>query len=113
MRFLVDANIPIGIPELSDNQFLYVYNWNENASDSEIWNYALENDLIIITRDSDFYYRYITSKHFPKVIFLQLQQLSKQGIKDFFSKNWIEISLLIEKADMLIVDLERIQLINK
>jgi hypothetical protein len=36
MKFLVDANIPKGIPEFEGQNFLHVYVWGDGASDTEI-----------------------------------------------------------------------------
>jgi predicted nuclease of predicted toxin-antitoxin system len=36
-------------------------------SDGDIWNYAIDNNLTIITKDVDFYYRYLSSSKSPKL----------------------------------------------
>jgi predicted nuclease of predicted toxin-antitoxin system len=113
MKFLVDANIPKGIAEFEGADFMYVYQWGDGASDTEIWDYSIKHNLIIITRDSDFYFRMITSIDFPKVIFLNLQQINKPTFKLFINENWNKILSLIADFDMLIIDLENIQLIKK
>lgn len=113
MKFLLDANIPKGIAEFQGDEFMQVYQWGDGATDTEIWNYAIENNLIIITRDTDFYYRLITASIFPKIIFLNLQQLNKSDFKKFIQNKWNDIVSMIKDADMLIVDLDTIQLIKK
>lgn len=40
------------------------------AEDSEVWQYALDNDLTIVTKDSDFHIRSILDGHPPKVIWI-------------------------------------------
>ncbi len=40
------------------------------AEDSEVWQYALANELTIVTKDSDFHVRSILDGHPPKVIWI-------------------------------------------
>ena len=40
------------------------------AEDSEVWQYALDHELTIVTKDSDFHVRSILDGHPPKVIWI-------------------------------------------
>jgi predicted nuclease of predicted toxin-antitoxin system len=42
------------------------------ASDLEVWQYARENGLVIVSKDSDFSQRSLVVGHPPKVIWLRL-----------------------------------------
>lgn len=55
MKFLVDVNLPKYFNFFNKSDFIFVVDINEKMSDREIWNYALDNRFIIITKDSDFY----------------------------------------------------------
>jgi len=39
-----------------------------DSSDTEIWNYARENDFVIVSKDADFHQRSFTKGFPPKVI---------------------------------------------
>lgn len=56
-KFLVDVNLPKKFKFFNTEQFIHVVDINPKMKDSEIWDYALSNDLIILTKDSDFYLR--------------------------------------------------------
>lgn len=43
----------------------------ESASDEQVWNYARESGLTIVTKDADFHDRVILSGFPPKVIWLR------------------------------------------
>ncbi len=40
------------------------------SEDSEVWQYALDHELTIVTKDSDFHVRSILDGHPPKVIWI-------------------------------------------
>ncbi len=56
MRFLVDANLPRNLKWFNAPDFTFAADWGDGFPDREIWDYALKNDLIIVTRDSDYFY---------------------------------------------------------
>lgn len=52
----------------------------ENYTDSEIWEYAKENDYVIVTFDSDFYDLSIMQGIPPKIIWLRIGNTSTGNI---------------------------------
>ena len=82
MRLLLDANLSwrmIAILKLHFDDCFHVDSIGLTipAKDSEIWDYAKKNDLIIITNDEDFI-DFINVKGFPpKVVLLKTGNQSK------------------------------------
>ena len=76
MKLLLDANISWRLLSSLKNHFsncLHVDNIEISipASDTEIWNYALANNLVIVTNDDDFL-NFSNMKGFPpKVVLLR------------------------------------------
>lgn len=56
-KYLVDVNLPKKFKFFNTEQFIHVVDIKPKMKDSEVWDYALSNDLIIVTKDSDFYLR--------------------------------------------------------
>ena len=56
-KYLVDVNLPQYFSHFNSPEFEFVADINLRLSDSEIWEYAKENRLIILTKDSDFYFK--------------------------------------------------------
>jgi len=52
-------------------------------SDTEIWNYALKNELVILTKDTDFYNRFLISSTAPKIIYFQLGDFSLKQLYQY------------------------------
>lgn len=73
------------------------------AKDSELWNYALQEQFTIVTNDEDFLH-FITVKGFPpKVILLRIGNQSSKNIEALLIKHKEAIAALTvsEEYDLL------------
>lgn len=59
--FLFDENLPVNIQFSPSLPLVHVTDLSASLSDTEIWEYAKENDLAIVSKDADFSDRIITS----------------------------------------------------
>lgn len=71
-------------------------------TDSEIWNYAIEKNLIILTKDVDFFNRLLVSENPPKVIYFQLGNYSLKQLHNYFESNWDKIIMEINNSKLII-----------
>ena len=71
-------------------------------TDTEIWNYAIEKNLVILTKDVDFYNRFLVSENTPKVIYFQLGNYSLKQLYSYFELNWIKIQKEISTSRHII-----------
>ena len=55
LSFLVDVNLPKYFSFFNNTNFIFVSDINLQMTDTEIWNHALENNFVILTKDVDFY----------------------------------------------------------
>jgi predicted nuclease of predicted toxin-antitoxin system len=97
MKLLLDANISWRLVTVLKEYFdecLHVDNIPElevPAKDSEIWQYAKNNNCIIITRDDDFS-NLINMKGFPpKIVLLKTGNNSKKYTEDVLIRSKQEI----------------------
>jgi predicted nuclease of predicted toxin-antitoxin system len=63
--------------------------------DDEIWNYALINNLIIITKDKDFRLKQLISGSPPKIIHIKFANLVLKDFEKVINSNWNQIEQLI------------------
>jgi len=78
---------------------------NIPAQDIEIWNYALNNNLIIITNDEDFL-NLVNLKGFPpKIILLKTGNQSNSFIETLLIKHKADIQSLHQSDDYGILEL--------
>lgn len=52
--YLIDVNLPYYFPPWKNEDFFFVKDIGEEWKDNQIWKYALENNLIIVIKDTDF-----------------------------------------------------------
>jgi predicted nuclease of predicted toxin-antitoxin system len=96
MKFLVDANLPRKFTWFNTSDFSFAHDWGEAYPDKAIWDYALQNNMVILTRDSDYFYWIIQSKIAPKVVYFKLQQQGRKELEIYFLPHWRKICHLIE-----------------
>jgi len=74
--FLVDVNLPKWFSFFNKENFIHIVDINPFMTDDEIWEYAIKNDKVILTKDTDFYSKSISNVVKPKVIFFQLGNMT-------------------------------------
>ena len=67
-KFLIDVNLPYHLSIWNSDNFIHQKNINDEWFDEQIWVYAKENNLTIITKDVDFSNKMMLNNPPPKVI---------------------------------------------
>ena len=103
MKFLVDENISRKIiPAITawfpDSKHVTDLSL-KNRDDSDIWNYAKENDFSILTKDSDFIEILALEQFPPKIVWVQRGNCSTNVILDIISSNTLRINSFLADAD--------------
>ncbi len=103
MKLLFDQNISFRIIEKISNLFpdsKQVRQINlENCKDLEIWEFAKENDYVIVTFDSDFYDLGMLKGIPPKVIWLRTGNTTTENVSRILMKNHDLIREFAENPD--------------
>jgi predicted nuclease of predicted toxin-antitoxin system len=108
-KYLIDANLPYHFSLWNNEEFIHVFDIDDEMTDEEIWNYAKENDLIIVTKDADFTARILLSKPPPKVIHLKIGNMRIKEFHTFINRNWALILNLIDENKLVKVFNDRIE----
>jgi predicted nuclease of predicted toxin-antitoxin system len=108
-RFLIDANLPYRFAVWRGEAFEHVFDLGKSWSDLEIWRYAQENDLVIVTKDADFSDWIMLSKPPPKVIHLRIGNMRMRDFHPFIQNIWPEALRLIESYALVIVYADKIE----
>jgi predicted nuclease of predicted toxin-antitoxin system len=109
MKYLIDENLPDYLTAWSSEDFIHVTRIAESISDKEIWEYALKNNLIILTKDSDFHEKILYKDPPPKVILFKLGNTSTSYLEEFLSRHWSEIEDQINSVKLVMVFRDRIE----
>lgn len=81
-KYLIDANLPYRFSLWKSDSYIHQNDIDDEWTDTQIWNYAKENNLTIDTKDADFSNRIIFHTPPPKVIHIRFGNLK---IHDFFT----------------------------
>src|SRR5437763_17062131 len=107
MRLLIDANLSPALVSLLEDVFpgsLHVLSIHEeSAEDSDIWDYALKHDLIIVTKDSDFDNMSQLASKSPKIVWLRRGNCSTTDIERIIRSNTDAIQALGDPINELSV----------
>ena len=107
MRFLVDAQLPPALAKLINDQGHTAEHVTDlgmrDANDSAVWDYALEHEAIILTKDEDFAHRRNQPRDTtPIVVWLRVGNTSRKALLDWFKPLLPRIEPLVEQGDRLI-----------
>lgn len=95
MKLLLDENLSRRVVPLLVTDFpgttQIALQGMEQASDSEIWQFARENDFVIVTKDADFYELSLLHGAPPKVIWLKTGNVAKAEIVSVLLGNRVAI----------------------
>ena len=70
---------------------------------------TLENNLVILPRDSDYFHWIIQAKAAPKVVYFKLQQQGRKDLEIYFARHWKQICGLIESHKMVIATIDTLE----
>lgn len=67
-KFLIDANLPYYFRPWHNSNYIHVKDLDDTWNDEEIWEYAIINEFIILSKDSDVSAKLLLKGPPPKVI---------------------------------------------
>ena len=114
MKFLVDANLP---PRLCvwlgarRHEADHVFDRNLlTATDTHLWERGRAENLVIISKDVDFYDRALLFGAPPQVVHIAVGNCSNTGLFDALAYQWDEIERALGAGSRLIsVSLEKLE----
>lgn len=111
-KYLIDANLPRKIKVWQTKDFQFVSEINDEWTDSEIWEYAKHNNLIIVSKDDDFSHRIIVSNPPPKIIHIKIGNMKLRDFEAAIEKVWETAEKLSETHKPVNVFIDRIEAVN-
>jgi len=70
-KFLIDVNLPYYFSLWKSSEYIHQKDINDEWTDSQIWKYAEQNDLTIVSKDGDFSSRVIFHQPPPQVVHIR------------------------------------------
>ena len=112
-QYLVDVNLPKFFRYFNNEHFVHVVDLNPQMSDTMLWKYAMKHDLIILTKDADFYFMALINEDCPKVVYFQLGNHTIRQLHNYFELHWESIVKQLEMATFIIAKPSKIEIVFK
>ncbi len=110
--YLIDVNLPYYFFLWNNDDYVFVRNLNDEWKDGIIWNYALENNLIIVTKDTDFFDRVLVAKEHPKVIHVCFGNVLMRDFFAIMTKVWPQIVALNNQYELIKIYKDKIVIVK-
>lgn len=95
MKLLFDQNLSPRLTQKLADIFpngIHIRNIGmRDATDTEIWNYAKQNDFTIVSKDSDFQQRSLLYGHPPKFVWLRVGNCPMKTVEELLRKHSVSI----------------------
>lgn len=101
--FLIDANLPYRFNLWHGEGYEHVFDHDDAWSDTQVWDYARNNDLVIVTKDTDFSDWIMLTQPPPRVIHLRIGNMKLQVLHQFLQRVWPHITELANTHKLVIV----------
>ena len=99
MKLLFDENLSPSLAERLANVFpssTHVRNVRlKSASDLEVWDFAIENDFVIVSKDSDLHDRSLLYGFPPRIIWIRLGKCSTNDVETLVRNEFDRIKIFI------------------
>jgi predicted nuclease of predicted toxin-antitoxin system len=107
--FLFDENVPGKLKFRPSLPIIACSTLGDRPSDTVIWEHARSNQLVIVSKDSDFSNRIIVTAPPPWVVHLRFGNLRRREFHEFLAKVWPEVEKLLPDHKLINVYIDRIE----
>ena len=107
--FLFDENLPARLRFSPRLPVVSACSLGERPSDSQIWEHARRNELVIVSKDADFSDRIITQSPPPWVVHLRFGNLRRNDFHTLLARIWPQIETLLKSHKLVNVYTDRLE----
>ena len=108
-EFLIDVNLPYRFKLWSGEAYIHQRDINDEWTDEQIWEYALERNLTIISKDSDFHDKMLLHEPPPRVIHIKFGNLKMKPFHGVLSRLWKEVLIMNQSHKLVNIYIDRIE----
>ena len=110
--FLIDANLPFRVPIWQNEAFVFVVKINPGWHDDEIWNYAEQNSLTVVTKDKDFLVKQAIAGSPPKVVHVKFGNLKLDEFVHRIETVWPNVERLLPLNNIINIYINKLEAIK-
>lgn len=108
-RFLIDVNLPYYFSVWRGPDFVHVRDIDDTWPDKQVWDYAKQENLTIVTKDTDFSDRALLNTPAPRVIHIRCGNLRMREFHQAIAGRWDAICVLSSRCKLVQVFENRIE----
>ncbi len=108
-RFLIDVNLPYYFSVWRGPDYVHVRDHNDAWTDKQIWAYAKQEKLTIVTKDTDFSDRVLLTTPPPRVIHVRCGNLRMREFHQSIASRWDAICGLSKQCKLVQIFEDRIE----
>ncbi len=109
---MIDVNLPYYFSLWNTPDYIHQKDIDDEWSDDTIWNYAKENNLVIITKDKDFSLKQLINGAPPKVIHIKFGNVNMKTFFQILSSCWNDVELLITNHNLVNIYKDKLEAIK-
>ena len=107
--FLFDQNLPSRVRLNPYLPLLALSELGPNPTDSQVWDFARQRDLVIVSKDADFSERIIVDTPPPWVVHLRFGNLRRAEFHARLALAWPQVEALLKTHKLVNVYLDRVE----
>lgn len=81
--------------------------------DKDIWQYATDKNLVIVTKDNDFCDKFLITEKSPKIVHFQIGNATLKELENYFEANWFTIIARSVEHDFIIAHKDEVVFLTK
>jgi predicted nuclease of predicted toxin-antitoxin system len=109
LKYLIDVNLPSRFSAWSSEEYEHVIEIDDELKDSEIWEYAKEKNLTIVTKDTDFSDMVMLNNPPPRVIHIKFGNMKMKEFHQLITRTWGDVCVLSNEHKLIRVYANRIE----
>jgi predicted nuclease of predicted toxin-antitoxin system len=107
--FLFDENLPIRLTFRPGLPVTPVSIVGPSPTDTQVWEYACQHELVIVTKDADFSGRIILRTPPPWVVHLRFGNLRRRDFHALLARVWPQVESLLKTHKLVNVHRDRLE----
>lgn len=110
--FLFDENLPARVTFTPGLPMVHARDLGPRLSDTDLWTYARERDLVIVSKDADFSQRIMVASPPPWVVHLRFGNMRRRDFHATLARMWPTIQAFLPAHKLVNVYHDRIEAVK-
>jgi len=107
--FIFDQNLPSRLRFEPCLPLVPLSSLGRNPTDTQVWDFARQYRLVIVSKDADFSERIITSTPPPWVVHLRFGNLRRSVFHSRLARAWPQVEALLKNHKLVNIYLDRVE----